>query len=47
MDARTRLDPGPAEETLDPPDWASVADLAHRIVDDAVDHVSRVRERPV
>ncbi|HEV7308003.1 pyridoxal phosphate-dependent decarboxylase family protein [Ensifer sp.] len=34
-------------ETLDPSDWASVATLAHRIVDDAVDHVARVRERPV
>ena len=40
----------PAEasgETLDPPDWASVAALAHRIVDDAIDHVQTVRERPV
>ncbi|MDR6950931.1 glutamate/tyrosine decarboxylase-like PLP-dependent enzyme [Ancylobacter sp. 3268] len=35
------------EETLDPPDWSAVATLAHRIVDDAVDHVARVRERPV
>ncbi|WP_246707878.1 pyridoxal phosphate-dependent decarboxylase family protein [Ensifer oleiphilus] len=34
-------------ETLDPPDWSFVAALAHRIVDDAVDHVGRVRERPV
>ena len=34
-------------ETLDPPDWASVAALAHRIVDDAIDHVRTVRERPV
>lgn len=34
-------------ETLDPSDWSSVVALAHRIVDDAVDHVGRVRERPV
>ncbi|HEV7322897.1 MAG TPA: pyridoxal-dependent decarboxylase [Ensifer sp.] len=34
-------------ETLDPADWSSVAALAHRIVDDAVDHVGHVRERPV
>lgn len=34
-------------ETLDPPDWASVTALAHRIVDDAVDHLDRVRERPL
>jgi len=34
-------------ETLDPPDWASVAALAHRIVDDAVGHIRDVRERPL
>lgn len=34
-------------ETLDSPDWSSVSALAHRIVDDAVDHLGRVRERPV
>ncbi|WP_291159949.1 pyridoxal-dependent decarboxylase [Ensifer sp. SSB1] len=34
-------------ETLDPADWSSVAVLAHRIVDDAIDHLGRVRERPV
>lgn len=46
----TRADANPgreAAETLDPADWAGAAALAHRIVDDAVDHVSRVRERPV
>lgn len=36
-----------ATETLDPQDWSVVADLAHRMVDDAVDHVSGVRDRPV
>jgi len=50
MDAQS---PGRSEdsndqpETLDPRDWTSIAALAHRIVDDAVDHVARVRERPV
>jgi len=38
--------PEPAE-TLDPKDWSRAAGLAHRIVDDAVAHVSGVRERPV
>ncbi|WP_442892261.1 pyridoxal phosphate-dependent decarboxylase family protein [Ensifer sp. MJa1] len=37
----------PPAETLDPPDWASIAALAHRVVDDAVDHVGHVRQRPV
>jgi aromatic-L-amino-acid/L-tryptophan decarboxylase len=36
-----------APETLDPADWASAAALAHRIVDDAVAHLSGLRERPV
>ncbi len=53
MDAHaTRIAPRPAPareqaETLDPADWASVAALAHRIVDDAVAHLRDVRERPV
>lgn len=34
-------------ETLDPADWASVAALAHRMVDDAVRHLRDLRERPV
>ncbi|WP_425350384.1 pyridoxal phosphate-dependent decarboxylase family protein [Mesorhizobium temperatum] len=36
-----------AEETLDPVDWAEVQALSHRIVDDAVDYLRDVRERPV
>lgn len=36
-----------SEETLDPDDWQSARALAHRIVDDAVDHLSAVRSRPV
>jgi aromatic-L-amino-acid/L-tryptophan decarboxylase len=38
---------GLAEETLDPDDWQAALTLAHRIVDDAVRHLSQVRERPV
>lgn len=33
-------------DTLDPAEWASVAALAHRAVEDAVGHVAGVRERP-
>ncbi|GLS36232.1 amino acid decarboxylase [Mesorhizobium tianshanense] len=36
-----------AEETLDPVDWAEVQALSHRVVDDAVDYLRDVRERPV
>lgn len=35
-----------AEETLDPSDWTGVSRLSHRIVEDAVDHLSGLRERP-
>lgn len=34
-------------ETLDPPDWEPVRALAHRVVDDAVDYIRDVRNRPV
>ena len=53
MQAHPQKLPGPAAglldrtESLDPPDWSSLAALAHRIVDDAVEHVARLRERPV
>jgi len=33
-------------ETLDPEDWASMRELAHRITDDALDHVQSVRDQP-
>lgn len=36
-----------AEETLDPADWSEARALAHRMVDDAIDHVSGVRNRPL
>lgn len=35
------------EETLDPDDWAAHRALAHAMVDDAIDHLAHVRERPV
>ena len=35
------------EETLDPDDWEATRALAHRMVDEAVEHLARVRERPV
>ena len=34
------------EETLDPQDWAELRALAHRAVDDAVDYMASLRERP-
>ena len=35
------------KETLDPENWETTRDLAHRMVDEAVDHLEQVRERPV
>ena len=35
------------ELTLDPPDWAAARALAHRMVDDAIDHLEGVRDRPL
>lgn len=37
----------PAEETLDPADWAATRALAHRMVDDAIDRLDTLRDRPV
>ncbi|MCY0146196.1 aspartate aminotransferase family protein [Hoeflea sp. G2-23] len=34
-------------ETLDPEDWANIQQLAHALVDRAVDYTSKVRDRPV
>ncbi|MFZ5784527.1 MAG: pyridoxal phosphate-dependent decarboxylase family protein [Pseudomonadota bacterium] len=47
MDSHAIVPDLDAEETLDPSDWGPVADLAHRMVDDAVGHLRDVRERPV
>ena len=35
------------EETLDPKDWSSMAELGHRMVDDMVVYLKSVRDRPV
>jgi glutamate/tyrosine decarboxylase-like PLP-dependent enzyme len=37
----------PPEETLDPQDWESMRALGHRMVDDMVNHMKTLRERPV
>ena len=36
----------PLEETLDPADWDAMRSLGHRMVDDMVDYLRTVRERP-
>ena len=36
----------PAEETLDPEDWDEVRRLGHRMVDDVLEYLRTVRERP-
>jgi glutamate/tyrosine decarboxylase-like PLP-dependent enzyme len=35
------------EETLDPASWTEVQALSHRMIDDAIDHLRRLRERPI
>lgn len=35
------------EETLDPEDWEQSRKIAHRMVDDAIEYLKTVRERPV
>jgi glutamate/tyrosine decarboxylase-like PLP-dependent enzyme len=37
---------GPSE-TLDPQDWDGIRAQAHRMLDDMIDHIATVRERPV
>jgi aromatic-L-amino-acid/L-tryptophan decarboxylase len=36
----------PAEETLDPGDWEAMRALGHRMVDDMLDYLQNIRERP-
>lgn len=36
-----------AEETLDPEDWESMRALGHRILDDMMDYLETLRDRPV
>ena len=40
------MDKQPPYETLDPEDWDQMRDLAHRVVDDALDWFQTARERP-
>ena len=37
----------PSGETLDPEDWDSARALGHRMLDDMLDYMKAVRERPV
>jgi aromatic-L-amino-acid decarboxylase len=38
---------GESEETLDPADWESIRKLGHKMLDDMLDYMKTVRERPV
>ena len=43
-----RADPPPGEgNTLDPSDWPAFRTQAHRMLDDILDYVENIRERPV
>jgi len=37
----------PSEETLDPEDWEAMRALGHRILDDTMDYLETLRDRPV
>lgn len=39
-------DPGPGERSFDPEDWDELRRLGHRAIDDAIDYLAQVRERP-
>jgi len=50
MNANPKLDQDPrmtVEESLDPGDWGEMRRLGHRMLDDAMDYLEHVRERPV
>jgi aromatic-L-amino-acid decarboxylase len=36
-----------SEETLDPEDWVSMRTLGHRMIDDIMDYIETIRDRPV
>ena len=38
---------GKDEETLDPEDWGSMRKLGHRMLDDMMDYLETLRDRPV
>lgn len=46
LDGRPGTIAGPSE-TLDPQDWDEVRALSHRMLDDMLDYVANVRDRPV
>ena len=37
----------PPEETLDPQDWDAMRALGHRMLDEALDHLQTLRQRPI
>ncbi|RKX94208.1 MAG: amino acid decarboxylase [Spirochaetes bacterium] len=37
----------PVEETLDPENWDSMRTLGHKMMDDVIDYMSTIREKPV
>ncbi|MBZ9675177.1 pyridoxal phosphate-dependent decarboxylase family protein [Mesorhizobium sp. ES1-1] len=47
MDDAYKTSGGLTEETLDPLDWGDVQAVSHRVIDDAVDYLRDVRDRPV
>jgi aromatic-L-amino-acid/L-tryptophan decarboxylase len=44
---KENLDDRTTEPTLDPPDWADLRALGHRMLDDMFDYLQHIRERPV
>ncbi len=44
---RKSLLPSDRGETLDPQDWNEIRSLGHRMLDDMIDYIATVRERPV
>jgi glutamate/tyrosine decarboxylase-like PLP-dependent enzyme len=47
MKPAVRADPERKEETLDPESWDAMRALGHRMVDEMMEYLERVRERPV
>src|SRR5437899_12393238 len=48
MEASTYLQPiTKTEQGLDPQDWSELRELGHRMVDDMIDHLATVAQRPV
>jgi aromatic-L-amino-acid decarboxylase len=44
---KTEINNSVSEETLDPDNWESMRKLGHKMLDDMVDYLKTVRERPV